>query len=402
MPRNDLIQMRSDTAANWASVNPTLAVGEIGFETDTGKFKIGASTTRTYAIGDIGPGGGKIFITPSTAGNSTGKYFEVAPVGVEVVGEWATGGNQSLAVSGADGTAIGTGAQNTIDIVAQAGNVAATSAAVYCSELTYGGKSDWFLPSKDELNQMYVNRDALGTNLSDGVWWSSSEYSAIYTWLQLFNTGDTGPNAKNTTVYARPVRSFTVGMGWDYTDYAVTPAQTFTYKVGDTGPGGGTIFFVDRFNEYADFTYLELAPSSTQTLRTWAPSTPTNYQNLAVTGADSKALGAGYQNTIDIVAQGHTNPATSAARYCSDLVSGGQSDWYLPSVGEMKMICEVAYLQLGITTLLVDTYWTSSETSGSHAWYVNFISTEITQVVKSANLRVRAIRRFSENNNTNN
>ena len=173
-----------------------------------------------------------------------------------------------------------------------------------------------------------------------------------------------------------------------------TVPQTFTYKVGDTGPGGGTIFFVDRFNEYADFTYLELAPSSTQTLRTWAPSTPTNYQNLPVTGADSKALGAGYQNTIDIVAQGHTNPATSAARYCSDLVSGGQSDWYLPSVGEMKMICEVAYLQRGITTLLVDTYWTSSETSSNTAWYVNFISTEITQVVKSGSLYVRPVRRF--------
>ena len=36
VPRNDLIQLRSDTAANWASVNPTLAVGETGFETDTG------------------------------------------------------------------------------------------------------------------------------------------------------------------------------------------------------------------------------------------------------------------------------------------------------------------------------------------------------------------------------
>jgi hypothetical protein len=41
VPRNDLIQLRSDTAANWTSVNPTLALGEQGFETDTGKSKIG-------------------------------------------------------------------------------------------------------------------------------------------------------------------------------------------------------------------------------------------------------------------------------------------------------------------------------------------------------------------------
>lgn len=45
MPRNDLIQVRRDTAANWTSANPTLASGEIGLETDTGRYKIGNGTT---------------------------------------------------------------------------------------------------------------------------------------------------------------------------------------------------------------------------------------------------------------------------------------------------------------------------------------------------------------------
>ena len=45
MARESLIQVRQDTAANWTSVNPTLASGEIGFETDTGKFKIGTGST---------------------------------------------------------------------------------------------------------------------------------------------------------------------------------------------------------------------------------------------------------------------------------------------------------------------------------------------------------------------
>jgi len=35
------IQLRNDTAANWASVNPTLAQGELGLEIDTNKIKIG-------------------------------------------------------------------------------------------------------------------------------------------------------------------------------------------------------------------------------------------------------------------------------------------------------------------------------------------------------------------------
>ena len=50
MPRNDLIQLRSDTAANWTSVNPTLALGEAGFETDTGKFKIGTGSTAWNSL----------------------------------------------------------------------------------------------------------------------------------------------------------------------------------------------------------------------------------------------------------------------------------------------------------------------------------------------------------------
>jgi len=49
------LQQRRDTAANWTSNNPTLATGEIGFETDTKKFKIGdgstAWTSLAYAYG---------------------------------------------------------------------------------------------------------------------------------------------------------------------------------------------------------------------------------------------------------------------------------------------------------------------------------------------------------------
>jgi hypothetical protein len=45
MARNALIQLRRDTAANWTSANPTLAAGEMGLETNTGKFKIGDGST---------------------------------------------------------------------------------------------------------------------------------------------------------------------------------------------------------------------------------------------------------------------------------------------------------------------------------------------------------------------
>lgn len=189
---------------------------------------------QNYAIGDVGPGGGKIFITPSTVGNSTGRYFEVAPVGVQVGRTWASGSNQSAAVSGADGTAIGTGEQNTADIVAQSGNVAATSAAVYCSELTSGGQSDWFLPSQEELNQMYINRAALSSSFSSGPYWNSSEFSASEAGFSNFDGSLIFNFAKSTAYYVRPVRSFVSGVRLNPAGYRIFVQNILTLGRGST------------------------------------------------------------------------------------------------------------------------------------------------------------------------
>lgn len=48
------IQLRNDTAANWASANPTLAKGEIGVEIDTNKMKIGLGNTAWNALAYTG------------------------------------------------------------------------------------------------------------------------------------------------------------------------------------------------------------------------------------------------------------------------------------------------------------------------------------------------------------
>jgi hypothetical protein len=50
MARNALIQLRRDTAANWTSTNPTLAAGEMGFETDTGRLKVGTGSTAWTSL----------------------------------------------------------------------------------------------------------------------------------------------------------------------------------------------------------------------------------------------------------------------------------------------------------------------------------------------------------------
>ncbi len=172
----------------------------------------------------------------------------------------------------------------------------------------------------------------------------------------------------------------------------VTGVETSVrYKVGDTGPGGGIVFYVDRFGEYSGFTYLEVAPSSTQVERTW--STDDN-QTVFVSGADSKALGAGYQNTLDIIAQTGNEPESCAASYCASLVSGGVLDWYLPSLGELKLAYEILNLQLNFGNFSVGNYWSSSEFDEGFAFYQDYISGTQNLAFKFDPYYVRPVRRF--------
>ena len=122
----------------------------------------------------------------------------------------------SFFLIGAYGTAIGTGAQNTIDIMN--GCSEAGIAARICGDLVLGGYSDWYLPSKDELNQLYINRVAIGGfnfdfywngTLTNNYYWSSTEFNLGMAWVQNFSNGFQYGNANdNTFTCVRAVRSF--------------------------------------------------------------------------------------------------------------------------------------------------------------------------------------------------
>jgi hypothetical protein len=120
--------------------------------------------------------------------------------------EWGCWGTT---IPGADGTAIGTGNQNTIDIMA--GCATAGIAARLCGNLTDGGYSDWYLPSKDELNKLYINKTSIG-GFVNNFYWSSSEYNLNPTndaWSQNFTNGSQGTSSKDYPAnYVRAIRSF--------------------------------------------------------------------------------------------------------------------------------------------------------------------------------------------------
>jgi len=118
----------------------------------------------------------------------------------------ATWGCAGTLISGADGTAIGTGNQNTIDIMA--GCSTAGIAARLCGDLVLGVYDDWYLPSQDELNKLYINKVAIG-GFQPAVYWSSTELEIDYAAAQYFNNGAQATSFKgNTTYCVRAVRAF--------------------------------------------------------------------------------------------------------------------------------------------------------------------------------------------------
>jgi hypothetical protein len=109
-------------------------------------------------------------------------------------------------IDGADGVDIGTGNQNTIDII---GGCASTGiAALICSDLELNGYSDWYLPSMGELRILYQNRAVIG-GFDEGVhYFSSSEYSDEGAQLIFFGGGLEGYGWKDAEYNVRPIRSF--------------------------------------------------------------------------------------------------------------------------------------------------------------------------------------------------
>jgi hypothetical protein len=137
-------------------------------------------------------------------------------------------------------------------------------------------------------------------------------------------------------------------------------------KVGVQGPGGGTIFFVDYNDQYAGFNYLEAAPTSCESAsKTWSSA------NTAVTAARGwagRAVGAGPANTTAIKAvffPATDDSSNNAAYFATSCSAGGKSDWFLGSLGEMKLMYD--NLQ-GVGGFVESTYWSSTEYYGSPSW----------------------------------
>jgi len=157
------------------------------------------SFTAAYKIGGNENGGFVFYID-----NSGLHGLVCAPFDQSTGAVWGCSG--SLIV-GADGTAIGTGNQNTIDII----NGCPTNgiAAKICSDLVLNTYSDWYLPSKDELGLMFNNLKMNGIGgFTNHNYLTSSEITIDTMWIQDFVSGSSSGNFKFFTYYVRAIRSF--------------------------------------------------------------------------------------------------------------------------------------------------------------------------------------------------
>jgi hypothetical protein len=179
-------------------------------EEDAAPTNTNNNNNSALAIGDTHQGGIIFYL------DGLGGGLIAAPTDQSSEAQW---GCFETAISGAAGIAIGTGAQNTIDI--EAGCPTAGTAADICANLVLSGYTDWFLPSKDELNLMYQNigrGNALGLGNVGGFatkyYWSSTEDNSpggdkLFAWWQGFGSGSTYPtSAKANRTYVRAARAF--------------------------------------------------------------------------------------------------------------------------------------------------------------------------------------------------
>ncbi len=116
----------------------------------------------------------------------------------------------------ATATALGWGYRNTLAIISSGNTDPVTSAAKLANAYSNNGKTDWFLPSKDELGHLQNNK-SLGNSpssitvvagLDNGEYWSSSEDSETKAWDYKMQNGQTRSVLKSALRLIRPVRSF--------------------------------------------------------------------------------------------------------------------------------------------------------------------------------------------------
>jgi hypothetical protein len=162
------------------------------------------SKHKVYAIKDTGPAGGLVFHIENGGRNGLEAALEdLKDANGEVGVVWGCTGTE---ISGADGVLIERGATNTLDIVEQCTEADIASKLAY--DYVSGGYTDWFLPSKDELNTMLRTLDFEASGaIAPIYYWSSSESGSATAWSQDSNDPFDQVDTAKSPILERRVRA---------------------------------------------------------------------------------------------------------------------------------------------------------------------------------------------------
>lgn len=155
---------------------------------------------QKIAVGERYQGGVIVYV------DGTGKHGLIAAESDQSLGtQWNNGFNVTTNANGAN---IGDGQNNTSTIIYYQGH--GNYAADICDQLVIDGYSDWFLPSRLELKQLFDQRVQVGNFANDILYWSSTEYNQDAAVAYLFSETNNGEFwSPKTNVYrVRAVRKF--------------------------------------------------------------------------------------------------------------------------------------------------------------------------------------------------
>jgi hypothetical protein len=352
------VQSGNISTIDWAAANHYL---QVGMDANGGTNFLNMGTTQLLSV--------PYALHAKTAGSIVGGGTGITITSVSTAGDTLYLSNGQSFVAGGNGGGTGALVLPTITTNAVTG--------ITSNSATFGGAI-----SNANGNQIMERgivystspNPTLGSNkiiIGNGIGTFDTISGLGYQYAHLLNS--------NTTYYVRA--------------YAVTENNISAYgnevsfttlSVGQTGPGGGIVFF-NKGNANGGWQYLESAASDQSTGIQWGCS------GTFIPGTQF-TVGSGEANTSLIVAG--CNDASFAAKLCDNLSLGGQTDWFLPSRDELNLMYKNMYLnsQGNFNTSAV--YWGSTETDSGTAWTFNFGNEYASNYSKSDTTYVRAVRAF--------
>jgi hypothetical protein len=384
------------------SGQPAPSLESLRATTSNDKCSNGGATT-VCNIGDIGPGGGIVFYD---AGKEEywGRYLEMAPQSCEGVRyPWRPAGNDKTVYKPqGDQTAaelrvlakgIGMGKVNTRIITLALG--AGKYAAKYAEDLVCGERDDWFLPSKDELDTAYnrLAQNRVGSKdtpiggFNKGYYWTSTDYNDKTAWSQYFMDGQQFDRVQTMDGNRTPPNPFRVRAirAFGTNSVTLTCAQGGACKIGDIGPGGGKVFYIRPIVPLiSSWRYLEAAPEDSG-VSNWCTSDACNDEKIRV--LKPFEIGSGAENTRLLL----NSEGAGSIKALIDKGINGKTDWFVPSSRELA---ELYRQRNNVGEFYPDWYWTSTPSSRSFNWLLDFENKNEGAALKSGFAHVRLIRAF--------